>query len=245
MLSLVLFAAVIPLQQAPQTAKAEPLPTMAEIRKNLHLEIRKSSGYSDEWELKSGSDETLKYKRSLDGNRFKFEMQIPDKFSMAEGFDGKNHWMVSFLTKQYSEATEGNRAIDDESDLKPPADMEEHTFKFFMNGPYDVQLFASPDLTVKSLDVDKLDGKDVRKITCAAQGEKGELKVQLWLEKERWRLLKLAVSGAEHPDDVMTFTMISSSSNLKFDDAFFRLDESKIVGFEKMSGGAFPWLNRV
>jgi hypothetical protein len=227
-------------------SQAAVLPTMEAIRKGMAEDMRKLRNYSDEWKFEvTGSEdaEGFGFSRKIDGPRGVLTVMLKNQPMIQSGYDGKNTWMVSHPDKLFADEPGPNSAYDKKGPYEPPKEAEEGSFRFTFNGPYDFEIWAKPDLKVVSLENVKLGEVDTRKVTARAVRETGKIEVDMWFDKDRWRMLKARAHGGKTGQETdVTMTMVKSSFDNKFDASSFVLEQSKVSGytkktFEELKGG--------
>ncbi|HSI73867.1 MAG TPA: hypothetical protein VK934_11890, partial [Fimbriimonas sp.] len=120
---------------------------------------------------------------------------------------------------------------------------EEGSFRFTFSGPYDFEIWAKPDLQVTSLEPAKLGDVEARKVTAKAERPSGKMEVEMWFDKDRWRLVKARARGGKKGEETeIIMTMTKSSSENKFEAGAFALEQSRVAGyskktFEELKGG--------
>ncbi len=222
-------------------------PTITELRRNMAEDMRKLTGYSDEWKVdlpKEAAGGDLGFRRNIDGPRSQLVVLFDGKPMLESGYDGKNSWVISHAVKVFADETAPNTAFESKPHLGPPEGAEDGAFHFTFSGPYDFSIWAKPDLVVKSIDKVKLGEVETRKLTAVAVKPSGKMEVEMWFDLDRWRMIKARAHGGktgEAPTEVV-MTLLKSSFAEKYSAAFFALEQAKVNGyakktFEELKGG--------
>jgi hypothetical protein len=218
-------------------AQGSALPTMAEIRKGMADDMRKLVSYSDQWKFDlpgNAEVEELGFTRQIDGPKGVLSVILKGQTILQSGYDGKNSWVVDHAQKVYADEPAPNLSYEKKGPFDPPADAEDGSFRFTFNGPYDFEIWAKPDLKVASLEFVKLGEVETRRVLARAERETGKIEVEMWFDKDRWRLVKARAHGGKKGEETdIIMTMIKSSFDTKFDSTAFALEQSKVAGYSK------------
>jgi outer membrane lipoprotein-sorting protein len=211
---------------------------MEEIRKGMHDDMRKLTSYSDEWSLTvNGENQTrVSFSRFINLKQNRLEIKMDGQLVLESGFDGQNVWVLSHPSKFYADEPWKQEERSPKS-FGPPESAEDGSFSFAFDGTYDFSIYSKPDLKVTTLEEVRLDDKDVRKITATATRPTGKIQVEMWFDKDRWRMVKARAHGGrtgETPTDAV-MTMLKSSFEEKYTATSFVLEQSKVAGYEKKS----------
>jgi hypothetical protein len=153
---------------------------------------------------------------------------------LESGYDGKNSWVVSHAAKVFADEAAPNLTYDRKPETGPPKDAEDGSFQFTFSGPYDFTIWAKPDLKVKSIEKVKLGDVETRRVIAEAIKPTGKIKVQMWFDLDRWRMVKArAFGGKVGEEQEVVMTLMKSTFAEKYDPSSFMLEQAKVSGYTK------------
>ena len=210
-------------------------PTWDDVERYKYEEYRKLTGFRETLKL---GDATIEKKIS----KQRLWMRLSNKGvpGWELGNDGKTAFVIMYSNKEYTQFP----GDDDPAKYKEPfvpqkEDGEPGDFKVNFEG-YGLQISCFPKPTVKSVELLKENGKELRYVRANVVSPKSgnSLIIEQAFLPDKWILTKLIIRSIESgkESEFMRFEAVSQKFDCKFTDKDFQLDQTKVKGFTRTGG---------
>ncbi|MGV3617168.1 MAG: hypothetical protein ACO1SV_17720 [Fimbriimonas sp.] len=210
-------------------------PKWEEILSNIHRDIRTEKGVFEAWELKSisrfGEESEGKFRRWLDGKRYRQEIENDGTVQMAMASDGTKGWVLMRPAGFYVK----NDAMKDPRLDKwagiPKPENEEPSTNFGFKNAYDLEIGINPLPVVTK--VEQIDGE--RRVHASVKTGDRTINLLLRFEPDKWLLKELDGKGSDGTSKI-SFKRVQSKRNENFDADRFAFDTKLAEGLEELTG---------